>query len=383
MQEIELRNRSRLKAILARAVSGCRPDASEIRFLLRLSNQESLAALFAAARKVRSQCFGNKIFLYGFLYFNTFCRNDCLFCHYRKSNTSLKRYRKSLSEIIESAMALSGSGVHLIDLTTGESSDYFDKEAGGAGTLVDLVRAVKSTTGLPVMVSPGVVPHETLKNLAYAGADWYACYQETHNRRLFAQLRVGQSFEDRMCNKMIAKRFGLLIEEGILIGTGESIDDIVHSITAMRELSANQVRVMTFVPQHDTPMGSWSPPDTRLELNCIAVLRLFFPDKLIPASLDIDGLAGLEKRIEAGANVVTSLIVPGNGFAGVANMNLDIEQARRTPQAIQPIIEKCGLKAASKDEYLHWLERQRSEHSRVTWQVDVCCEPFNGGAWTN
>jgi len=233
------------------------------------------------------------------------------------------------------------------------------------------VRAVKTATGLPVMVSPGVVPQETLKDLSSAGADWYACYQETHNRRLFAKLRVGQSFEARMCNKLIARRLGLLIEEGILIGTGESIDDITHSIAAMREMKADQVRVMSLVPGHDTPMRGCSPSDPLIELKCIAVLRLSFPDKLIPASLDIDGLAGLEKRLEAGANVVSSLIVPGKGFAGVANMNLDIEQARRTPQAIQPILEKCQLRAARKSEYLDWLERQRSEHSRLTWQVDA------------
>ena len=40
-------------------------------------------------------------------------------------------------------------------------------------------------SGLPVMVSPGVVPHEVLAGLRARGADWYALYQETHSRELY------------------------------------------------------------------------------------------------------------------------------------------------------------------------------------------------------
>lgn len=47
-------------------------------------------------------------------------------------------------------------------------------------------------------------------------------------------------------------------------------------------------------------------------------MRLLFPDKLIPASLDVDGISGLELRLMAGANVVTSIIPPNEGLAGVA-----------------------------------------------------------------
>ena len=41
---------------------------------------EARERLFAAAREARRRAFGNRIFLYGFLYLSTHCRNDCTFC---------------------------------------------------------------------------------------------------------------------------------------------------------------------------------------------------------------------------------------------------------------------------------------------------------------
>ncbi|MFZ7126058.1 MAG: methylornithine synthase PylB [Desulfobacterales bacterium] len=349
----------RLQAILDAAVAGQAPDDGEIRFLLTVNDEADRRRLYAAARTVRSRFFGRGVFTYGFVYFSTYCRNDCLFCHYRKSNTALHRYRKSISEIIETARAMAAAGAHLVDLTMGEWPGMTWSEGGVSLDFPGLARAVKKACGLPLMVSPGVAAEETLAELGRIGAEWYACYQETHNRRLFAQLRSGQDYDRRMAAKQNARRSGMLIEEGILIGVGESTDDIADSVQAMRELDADQVRVMTFVPQKGTPMEDRTTTAGVREEVVIAVLRLALPDRLIPASLDVGGLAGLRDRLDAGANVVTSIVLPGNGFAGVANKVLDIDESRRTPQAILPVLEACGLTIADRADYQRYIERRR------------------------
>lgn len=355
----------KLMTTLEAAVIGQALGHEEIRFLLSLSDKESLAALFKTARQTRYRNFGNRVFLYGFIYFSTDCANDCLFCKYRKSNRELPRYRKSLSEIKETVCEMVTSGVHLIDLTMGESNDFHQRGDIGFKKLTTLVRSVKMAGGMPLMISPGVVPAKALQDLKGAGANWFACYQETYNRSLFCRLRTGQSFDKRLSAKRTAKKLGMLIEEGILLGVGESKNDVVDAIVAMRTLNAEQVRVMTFVPQPGTPMADHPASDELQELITIAVLRLTMPDKLIPASLDVDGLAGLRRRLEAGANVVTSLVAPGKGLAGVANQTLDIEQARRTPQAVMPVLADCGLRAATMKEYLDWFEARHSGRSTV------------------
>jgi methylornithine synthase len=105
----------------------------------------------------------------------------------------------------------------------------------------------------------------------------------------------------------------------------------------------------------------------------IAVLRLVFADRLIPATLDVAGLAGLHNRLEAGANVVTSLVPPGFGLAGVAQNSLDIADARRTTASILLELEKLGLQSASTEDYLIWVADRRRQIRRGLSMENVAC----------
>ncbi len=127
----------------------------------------------------------------------------------------------------------------------------------------------------------------------------------------------------------------------------------------MRAIGAQQVRVMSFVPQTGIPMEHTPSPDRRLERVAIAVLRLLFPDRLIPASLDVDGIEGLKVRLAAGANVVTSLIPPHVGFAGVAQHSKDINEGKRTIAGVLPVLRDLGLEVATNEEYRYWLHQQK------------------------
>lgn len=349
-----------LERVLSRSRNREPLTKGEIRFLLDLRDEGDLDRLFRTAREMRYRNFGEAIFLYGFVYFSTWCQNDCIFCRYRKSNPLAKRYRKDTREIIEIACRLAESGVHLIDLTMGEDS-FFSRNNQGINWLADLVRVLKMQTGLPIMVSPGVIPRKTLGALYAAGAEWYACYQETHNRELFRRLRPNQDYDERLRRKREARQMGLLIEEGILTGAGDSPDDIVTSIGVMKTLRAHQIRVMTFVPQEGTPFGNVPPPSPRRELMIIALMRLLFPDRLVPASLDVGGIGGLKDRLLAGANVVTSLIPPNAGLVGVSQSALDIDEGYRTVKGTATVLEKMGLKMATRDEYTQWVFHEKGD----------------------
>jgi len=361
----------KLDVVLDSALTGKRLDSNEIYFLLSLRDDASVSRLFKAARQIRGRYFGSNVFLYGFVYFSTYCRNNCWFCHYRKSNHRVLRYRKSASEIIDTACRIADAGTHLIDLTMGENPAFLQEGADGFEALAHVVTHVKIKTGRPVMVSAGVISEKNMECLADAGTDWYACYQETHNRSLFKKLRPGQDFDIRQQVKANARQAGLLIEEGLLAGAGENLQDILCSLERMRSLDIDQVRVMSFVPQAGIPLKSQTKMDDLRELVTMAVIRLIFQDRLIPASLDIDGLDGLRRRLDAGANVITSLILPGEGLVGVASSSLDIEDARRTPGGIRPILESCELQASSIDDYLGWMAQRRSDHKNRR-KLPVC-----------
>jgi methylornithine synthase len=209
------------------------------------------------------------------------------------------------------------------------------------------------------MASPGALPHEMFAKVRDAGADWYACYQETYNRELFESLRLNQSFDDRRNQKTWAMEAGLLAEDGMMIGLGETVRDRAETISTMSSLGCGQVRAMTFVPQVGTPMQDFTPYDSTEELKAIAIMRLLNQDKLIPCSLDVEGVAGLKKRINAGANVVTSIVPPSKHLAGVAQHELDIENGNRSVEHVFELLEDMGHHHASSAEYRAYLDAHR------------------------
>jgi methylornithine synthase len=324
-----------------------------------LTQNEGREGLFEKARQVRAKYFGNEVFAYGFNYFSTHCMNRCGFCGFRHDNTQAYRYRNSPSRVIGDAQRLAETGVHLIDLTMGEDPYYIYHPE----RLADLIYGVKQTTGLPVMVSPGVVRNEHLELLRQAGAVWIALYQETFNRDAFMHLRMGQDYDRRLELKLEAVRAGLLVEEGILTGWGDSITEAFQSVQQMQQAHPSQVRVMTLVPQDGTPLEGLAPLDSERELLLIAAMRLLYPDKLIPATLDVEGLDGLERRLNAGANVITSIIPPQSGLAGVVHKD-DVDSGGRSLPQLLPIIEKAGLKLASQASYEDWLQAAIAEQER-------------------
>ncbi len=334
----------------------CSP--SHVERLLSSSDPHEAEILFKVAREERERHFGRRLFVYGFVYFSTHCRNLCSFCYYRRSNVESPRYRKTPDETVKIAQVLADSGVHLIDLTLGEDPLFHEQD--NFELLADLTHRVQQETGLPVMVSPGVVSRKGLSLLEAAGASWFACYQETHSQSLFRRLRVGQDYDRRYLSRMQALELGLLVEDGIMVGVGESPADRAHSVLDMKRQGVHQARAMGFVPQPGTPLAGRPRSSTLGELVAIATMRILMPDRLIPASLDVEGSLGMTDRLWAGANVVTSIIPPAAGLAGVSQSELDIEDGGRTVEGVARQIAELGLEIAPPEEYQAWVAHSRS-----------------------
>ena len=315
--------------------------------------------MLEGARRIKESVFGKKIFLYGFVYLSTYCRNNCSFCHYRSELTGLDRYRKGLEAVAKAAKELASSGAHLIDLTMGEDARYLSGE--GFDDLLEIVRSVRRDASLPIMLSPGLLSKAQLRAAKEAGADWYALYQETYNRSLFRLWRRGQSFDERLEAKKEALAAGLLVEEGLLTNAGASASDLAEAIVEMRALPASPARAMTYVPSPGGRPPASQSHDSFEELLTIAALRLSLPEALIPASLDVEGQSGLMSRVMAGANVATSLVPAGSGLAGVASKELDIDNHCREPLAVSQKLLEAGFEVASREDYLSHLETARAK----------------------
>lgn len=354
-----------LASILDKALKEQPFSKEEILYLLHEKNSpSSREKIYETARVIRKNNFGDKVFLYAFIYFTTYCRNSCNFCYFRCENSiGEMRYRKPINDIIESAASMANSGVNLIDLTMGEDP-YYLEHATGKKELLEIVSQVKKHSGLPVMISPGVPDLNLLADLHKAGADWYACYQETFDRTLFGKLRVRQNYDERIHAKSAAHSQGFLIEEGLLTGVGETDENIADNLLLAANSHPSQIRNMTFIPQEGTPLETANAMDNNQEIFNIALMRLLFPDCLIPASLDVEGTTALADRLMAGANVITSIIPSHKSYAGVAQASLDIDNGHRSVEYVLPILKENGLRPATNEEYMNWItDRRQTERS--------------------
>jgi len=350
-----------LPKILCRSIEGGTLRMEEIQFLLNLRNKDDIELLHRTARLVRSKYFGQKVFLYGLIYFSTQCRSEYNLYDYRRSNMNVPRYRyrNKETEILTAAMNLHDSGVHLINLAMEEQPTICHQEFG-MKRLVRMVEKVRTATGLPVMVSLEAINSLALAELVDRGGEWVSLCQQTHCRELFADLRPGQCYDSRTNMKSPAKEAGMLTEEGILIGAGEKTDDIARSILTMKAMGADQVRAMTFVPQEDFPQSKIVPERNELEEIVISIMRLVMPDALIPVSLDMDGLNGLQKRLLAGANVITSIVPTGKEWNGLANSRMDIDDTKQSLMHIQNTLQFLGMQAATSAEYREWVDSRKA-----------------------
>ena len=343
--------------LIKRAEKGSSLTADEVEALMATSSEEEISEMYAAARRVRDHVFGNKLFIYGFVYFSTYCKNNCAFCYYRRTN-DLHRYRKTKDEVLKLSASLEDAGVNLVDLTMGEDPKMY---ADGQKELLDLVKGVRDEVDIGIMVSPGAIDQATFPKLKDAGADWFACYQETHNRDLFNKLRLEQDYDFRINQRKWAMESGILAEDGMLVGLGESARDRAEAIMCMGASGCDQIRAMTFVPQQGTPMETIVPHDSTDELKAIAVMRLLYHDRLIPGSLDVEGIAGLKTRVDAGANVITSIIPPYEELAGVAQPELNINDGHRSVDYVINMIEDMGKHVASNSEYRSVLNDRKAK----------------------
>ena len=346
-----------VETLCAAAIEGAGLTLGDVEHLLGLDDFEDAEVLFSAAREQRRRYFGDAVFLYGFVYYSTFCRNGCAFCFYRAANTLSPRYRKDAGEVVEICKALAESGVNLLDLTLGEDPLLFD--AGDFSPLIDLVGRVRCATNLPIMVSPGVLPRGVLAELRCAGVDFYAVYQETHDRELFGRLRLRQDFDERIRARQEAHELGLLVEDGMLCGVGNTAESRAASLLAMRAAGDQQVRAMTLVPQPETPLERAPLRSSWHELLAIAVMRVLMPERLIPASLDVEGIEGLQSRLDAGANVVTSLVPPRTGLCGVASPEFEVDDGLRTAEEVRGRLADVGLRQGTQSEFRYWLDSAR------------------------
>lgn len=286
-------------------------DNSEYKALLECDDKSVVAYLHRQAREVGDEVFGKGIFVRGLVELTNVCRNDCLYCGIRKSNTVVERYLLTSEQVLQSCQQGYELGFRTFVLQGGELPR--DK----APWLVELVGEIRQRwSDCAITLSLGEWPKEVYAALRKAGANRYLLRHESHNAEHYERLHpVEMSLSNRLQCLVWLKELGYQVGTGIMVGSPwQSLDNIVEDIEFIEQFEPEMIGLGPFVPQHDTPLGKYATGSADITCRLYSIFRLMFPKALIPSTTALNTiiLNGRTMGIMAGANVVMPNLSPAN-----------------------------------------------------------------------
>jgi FO synthase len=168
---------------------------------------------------------------------------------------------------------------------------------------------VRETNLLP-HPNPGLLSAEWLKRLAKWSPS-VGLMLETTNEQLLAAGAAHDNAPDKLPSKRLrtieeAGKLGIPFTTGILIGIGESAQDRIDSLLAIRDLHQRHGHIQEIIIQNfrvkpNIPMANWPEPGREDMLRTVAVARLLMPEMNIQAPPNLSA-PYYEELIDAGIN---------------------------------------------------------------------------------
>lgn len=295
-----------MQSILQRAETQHTLTAPEIVSLLGCQDPFSL---FAAANRVRQKYVGDGVYLRGLIEFSSFCKNDCMYCGLRGSNTHAQRYRLSSGQIVEMAQKAAQYGYKTVVLQSGEDLWFT------ADRMCEIIRQIKKLE-LVITLSIGEKTREEYAAYRQAGADRYLLRIETTDKQLYEKLDPRMSFENRMRCLYDLKDLGYEVGSGSLVGLpGQTLESLADDLLFFKQLPVDMAGIGPFIPHPHTPLSRESAEGHfELSLKMMAIMRLLLPDINIPATTAMETLhpQGRLLALKCGANVVMPNVTEGD-----------------------------------------------------------------------
>jgi len=293
-----------LTAAAADLANADEPISREAACRLLRSNDDMLPSLLAAAQCSRSR-FKPEIITYSrkvFLPLTNLCRDYCGYCTFRRDPGEPGAHTMSPDEVMQVVYAGERMGCTEVLFSLGDKPELLFPEMrdtlrryGYKSTLHYLEamceKVLRESSLLP-HPNPGLMSAEWLERLSRV-APSMGLMLETTSTRLLAKGAAHDNAPDKEPAKRLrviedAGRQRIPFTTGILIGIGETLDERVDSLIAIRELHEKyghiqEVIVQNFRAKSETPMAHWPEPDRGEMLQTLAVARLLMPNMNIQA----------------------------------------------------------------------------------------------------
>ena len=283
----------------------------ELTVLLEEHTPEDDRYLYERADRLRRLSFGNQIYIRGLIEFSSYCKNDCLYCGLRRSNSHAERYRLTSEEILDCCRVGYQLGFRTFVLQSGEDGWYTDRR------MCDLIAAIKQEwPDCALTLSIGEKSRDSYQAYFDAGADRYLLRHETANACHYARLHPPeQTLASRMECLRSLKEIGYQTGCGFMVGSpGQTAAELADDLLFIHEFQPEMMGIGPFIPHHDTPFAHEAAGTVEQTLFCLALVRLILPGVLLPATTALGTIDpfGREKGIHAGANVIMPNLSPSD-----------------------------------------------------------------------
>jgi FO synthase len=348
--------------------------------LLRRSLHEShLHDLLAEASRMRDAGHGDAISYSRkvFIPLTRLCRDVCHYCTFAASPRELPAPYLTPDEVLEIARAGERTGCHEALFTLGDKPELrYDaarhhlKALGYESTIAYLAamcELVLRETKLLPHVNPGVMSRDDIALLRKVSVSQGIMLESTSRRLLEkGQAHHGSPDKDpalRLATLRAAGELQVPFTSGILIGIGETRDDRLDALFALRDLHAEfghlqETIVQNFRAKGDTKMAGLPEPDLHDLQWTIAAARF---------------VLGAEANIQAPPNLMPSeyaqLVVAGiNDWGGVSPVTPDhvnpempwpqiAQLDRQTGRAGKQLVERLAIYPAYALDPARWLDK--------------------------
>lgn len=289
----------------SRSLSGPALSSQELRGLL--APDLPLLPLLHEAFVVRERHFGRRVQVHVLNNAqNARCPEDCGYCSQSAiSDAPLRPWPwKKREELIAEARAAADAGAFRYCMVasgrgpTDRQVDY----------LAEVVREIKAEVPVQICVSAGLLDEPKARRLKEAGVDRLNHNLNTSERH-YPEICSTHTFADRVATLEAARKAGLEACSGLIIGMGESDDDIVEVALRLRELEVPSIPVNFLIPIEGNPVYSDGSLTPERALRVLALMRLANPSAEVRAAGGREGhLGALEALALYPAN---SLFVEG------------------------------------------------------------------------
>lgn len=291
-----------IECLKAKIFSGQLLEKNEIMQLVNAPLEE----LTRAADEIRAHFCGNQFDMCTIINGKCGkCSEDCKYCaqssYYATSCVEIYPLLDT-EEIVREARKNKQQGVLRYSIVT-SGRKLSNKEVD---KVCQSIQAVCEEVGIEVCVSFGLLDEEQFRKIKKAGASRVHCNLET-SRRYFKEVCSTHSYDEKIETLKAAKRAGLSVCSGGIMGLGETMEDRIDMVFTARELGVKSIPVNLLNPIEGTPYENNRVLTNDELCRIVAIFRFIIPD----ANIRLAGGRGLvgdkgEKCFKSGANATIS-----------------------------------------------------------------------------